>query len=424
MNVAARLSERASRHGFSPISYLMEQGVANPGILSLAAGLVDQESLPVAEVQRAVAGLLADPERGRRALQYGTTDGDGEFRRLIIDHLAALDGRLPGDLGLMPERVIVGTGSQQLLYLVGEILLDPGDIVLVGVPSYFVYMGALESLGARIVPLATDEHGIVPEALDDTLEGLESHGDLERVKFLYDVTYFNNPTGLSLSAERKRALVEAARRWSRRQRIFVVEDAAYRELRYRGEDIPSLLAWDQEGDMVVYAGTFSKPFAPGLKTGYAVVPTALRAALIQQKGHHDFGTSNFNQQLLAQAITTGEYHRHLAELRRIYRAKLEASLDALARELAGQSGQVRWTKPDGGLYVWVRLPPEIRTATDSEFMARCLEAGVLVVPGEFCFPSSMPDVPRNYFRLSFGVQPVAGIREGVRRLAGVIRSLI
>ncbi|MFO0944797.1 MAG: PLP-dependent aminotransferase family protein [Planctomycetota bacterium] len=424
MTLSVRFSERVGRGGSSPISYMMEQGVANPGIISLAAGLVDQESLPVEEVGGCVDRVLGEPRRGQRALQYGTTDGDLEIRQRLVEHLASLEGCLPRDLALSPDRLIVGTGSQQLLYLVGEILLDPGDIVLLGVPTYFVYMGALESLGARIVPIPTDDEGMLPDALDEALAKIEQARELERVKFIYDVSYFNNPTGLCLSARRRQAIVDLAWRWSKTQRIFVVEDAAYRELRYRGEDIPSMLRFDAKGETVLYAGTFSKPFAPGLKTGYLVTPPSLRNALIQQKGHHDFGSSNFVQHLLAEALTSGDYHRHLGMLRELYREKLEVTLSAIEAQFAPLGERVQWTEPDGGLYVWVRLPPSIPTSTNGDFFSRCLAAGVLVVPGEYCYPQSMPNVPRSYFRLSFGFQTIPKIEEGVARLGKVLREML
>lgn len=424
MTLSVRFSDRVGRGGSSPISYMMEQGVANPGIISLAAGLVDQESLPVEEVRGCVERVLAEPRRGRRALQYGTTDGDLEIRQRLVEHLAALEGCLPRDLSLSPDRLIVGTGSQQLLYLVGEVLLDPGDIVLLGVPTYFVYMGALESLGARIVPIPTDEEGMIPEALDEALARIEQSRELERVKFIYDVSYFNNPTGLCLSSRRRQAIVDLAWRWSKTHRIFIVEDAAYRELRYRGEDIPSMLRFDDKGETVLYAGTFSKPFAPGLKTGYLVTPHSLRTALIQQKGHHDFGSSNFVQHLLAEALVSGEYHRHLGMLRELYRRKLEVTLSAIGEQFAPFGERVQWTVPDGGLYVWVRLPSSIPTSAGGDFFTRCLAVGVLVVPGEYCYPQSMPEIPRGYFRLSFGFQDIPKIEEGVARLGKVLREMM
>lgn len=415
-------SQRVAFSGPAPISYLMEQGVANPGIISLAAGLVDQESLPVDETREVIATILSEHARARAALQYGTSDGSRALRDKLAGHLAELDGVAPADLGLTADRLIVGTGSQQLLYLVAETLLDPGDIVLVGVPGYFVFMGALESFGAKLVGVETDNEGLVLEALDQKLSELDRAGLLDRVKLLYDVTYFNNPTGLSLSRSRREKLVEMLDRWSRRQRIFLLEDAAYRELRYWGEDLPSLLRYDPEGTTVLYAGTFSKPFAPGLKTGYIVVPAALRAPLMQQKGHHDFGSANFSQAVLEAALASGHYKLHLEKLREVYRKKCKVMLEALRREFADLTDQVHWTEPEGGLYVWVQLPKGMDARKDSELFRRCLKEGVLYVPGEFCYPRDFAQIPSHCLRLSFGHVPVERIEEGTRRLARAVRE--
>ncbi|WP_419192689.1 PLP-dependent aminotransferase family protein [Kolteria novifilia] len=417
---AVSFSDRVRRSEKPPISYLMEQGLANPNVISLAAGFVDNASLPVDEVRQAATTILADRDTALAALQYGTTDGYPELRRQIVEQIARLDERTPSDLGLDPQRVIVGTGSQQLLYLVGEVLLDPGDIVLLGVPGYFVYMGALESFGARIVPIRTDEEGLDPEAVEAALEAIDAEGNLERVKFIYDVSYFNNPTGLTLSEPRKRALVEIAQRWSKRHRIVVVEDAAYRELRYRGSDLPSMLRFDPDGQTVLYAGTFSKPFSPGMKTGYVIVPTEFREPLINQKGHEDFGTSNLNQHLLAELMRSGAYQSHLKTLRDVYREKMRVTIETLEAELRPVRERVSWTSPEGGLYVWLTLPEEILTSRGSPFFEDCLKEGMLYVPAEFFYPRSATDVPHHCLRLSFGVPPLDRVREGVRRLARVV----
>lgn len=417
-------SRRVSYSGPSPITYMMEQGVANPGIISLAAGLVDQETLPVEETRRAIEAVLSDPVRARAALQYGTTDGDRQLRDALCRNLANLDGKSPAAMGLSADRVIVGTGSQQLLYLAAECLIDPGDIVLLGVPAYFVFMGALESFGARIEPVETDGEGLIPEAVEAALRRLETSRELDRVKLIYDVSYFNNPTGLSLSAPRRAALVDVAKRWSRRHRIMILEDAAYRELRYRGPELPSMLSFDEEGRHVLYAGTFSKPFSPGMKTGYLVVPRDLREPLMRQKGHHDFGSANFTQALILEAMASGDYLRHLETLRDLYCRKLDAMLSILSEELASHAKEMTWTRPDGGLYVWAELPQKIHTTRGEPFFEACLRAGALYVPGEYCYPTGAANVPRSTLRLSFGNQPIERLVEGVRRLAGVIRTAL
>lgn len=416
-----KLSERVHRAGQPPISYLMKQAVTNPDVISLAAGLVDNESLPVSQVREAAAAILGDDRRGKEALQYGTTPGDERLRRLIADHLSRLEGGAPV---VDESRIVVTTGSQQSLYLISEVLLDPGDIVILGVPAYFVYMGVLDSLGAQVVGVPTDQDGLRPDDLDDALAGLSQAGKLDRVKLVYDPTYFNNPTGLSLGAGRRGKVLDVVRRWSKHHRIHFLEDAAYRELRYDGADVPSVFGLDETEHSVVYAGTFSKPFSPGLKCGYVALPDDLVEPVINQKGHHDFGSANLIQQILAEVIERGGYAEQVERLRKIYRVKRDTMLSVLDEELGELSDQVVWTKPEGGLYVWLQLPSHIATDRDGAFFARCLESGVLYVPGEFCYPRTYSERPRSCLRLSFGVQSPDRIREGMRRLCGVVRKVL
>ncbi len=424
------LSRRAINSVEAPISYLMEQGVSNPDIISLAAGLVDQESLPSEEIAQAISLIWKEPRRAREALQYGTTPGNHSLRERIADRLREMDrqamgGSLPGGRHpASPGRVVLGTGSQQLLYILGEVMIDPGDIVLATAPGYFVYMGALASFGARVIPIASDASGLDIDDLHRQLESLDRAGLLDRVKFIYDVTYFNNPTGLSLARDRRVPLVEIARKWSTRHRLLVLEDAAYRELRYQGEDQPSLLAYDPEGQHVIYAGTFSKPLAPGIRTGYMIGPDDLLEQIVRLKGHHDFGSASLNQQLALAMIESGSYDLHLARLREVYAQKLARVLQRLEQELADLSNRVSWTRPEGGLYVWMTLPESLSTDMTSHFFRDCLAAGVLYVPGNFCYPDHSEGVPRHFLRLSFGHQSIERCEEGVARLAEVIRRYL
>jgi 2-aminoadipate transaminase len=395
----------------------MEQGVGRPELISLAAGLVDQESLPNDEIASAFRDLLSRPAQMREALQYGTTPGLAPLRDVVRRRWAVADGLDVENVAI--DRVFLGTGSQQILYILAELLLDPGDIVLAGVPTYFVYLGAMRSFGARIVAVKTDENGLDLDDLEQRFRAMDSAGELDRVKFIYDVTYFNNPTGWTLSADRRARLVEIARRWSHRHRILVVDDAAYRELRFRGQDIPSLLMHDPSGQHVVTTGTFSKPFAPGVRTGFGIVPPELVEPLTTQKGHHDFGSASLNQQLLLSLLQTGLYDRHLSRLHEVYTAKLDAFLGILDREL-GAEPDVTWTRPEGGLYVWLRLPEPISTDVESDFFTDCLANNVLYVPGRFCFPEG--DAPAHYLRLSFGHPPLERCQEGMRRLCRVVKK--
>ncbi|QDU18563.1 aminotransferase-like domain-containing protein [Urbifossiella limnaea] len=417
------LSDRSGRTTDSPITFFIQKALETPGLISLAAGLVDEGSLPTADVAAAVAAIMADPAAGRAALQYGSTQGLPSLREKVLRHVCAADGVTPGDIGLSPDDVVLTTGSQQLLYLLGEALFDPGDIVLAEAPSYFVYHGVLQSHGVRVVPVPMDDGGLDVAALDAKLADLKRRGELGRVKLVYTVDYFQNPTGLTLAADRRPKLVEVVKKYSTEHRILILEDAAYRELRYTGPDLPSVKRFDPTNEFVAYASTFSKPLSPGLKLGYALLPSDLVAPVLHLKGNHDFGSANLAQHVVDRLLASGAFDRHVEELRRVYRAKRDAMLAALDAEFGDVPG-ASWTVPGGGLYVWLTLPPGVDAGPAGPLVPAALEAGVLYVPGEFGHvPGEGGELPRNECRLSFGVADAAGVREGVRRLRAAYRTL-
>jgi 2-aminoadipate transaminase len=410
-------SQRANRTAEPPISYFMQQAVENPNLISLAAGLVDPESLPASEVAEVAAELLARPENAQAALQYGTTQGYAPLRDKLLRRTAALDGVSPRDLGLSAEHVVVTTGSQQLLYIIGELLLNPGDIVITEAPSYFVYQGTLDSLGVKTLSVPMDDDGMNVDCLEDLLNRLERTGELGRLRLIYVCDYFQNPSGLTLSLPRRQRLLELARRYSRTHRILILEDAAYRELRYEGTDLPTIKSFDTGNSHVILAMTFSKPCAPGLKTGYGFLPADLMGGFLRLKGNHDFGSNNLTQHLLDRLLATGAYDRHVARLCSVYRDKRDVLLQALDSEF-GSRREIRWTRPEGGLYVWLTFPPQVATGPESALMRAALREGVLYVPGQFCYVNGdQVPVPTHEARLSFGVVPQKEIAEAVRRLA-------
>jgi 2-aminoadipate transaminase len=420
---SVRLSQRWEWGSRQPISFLMAQAVQNPEVISLAAGLVDQQSLPVAETRTAATTLFAEETLARQALQYGTTQGAERLRRLLLGHLAKLEGCPVDALGIDTEQLLLTTGSQQLLSLVGEVLLDPGDIVLTAAPTYFAFLGTLNGLGTRTIPIGTDEGGLNIDALEAELARLDRAGDLPRVKLIYVVSYYENPTGISLAADRRRALVDLAARWSKQQRIFVLEDAAYRELRFDGPDLPSVWSYDRSREMVILAQTFSKSFSPGLRVGYGVVPRELVGPLCDRKGNEDFGSANFSQHLLASVFERGLYASHVALLQQTYRAKRDAMLAAADRYFADIPG-IEWVHPHGGLYVWMTLPEAIDSSFSGPLFPRAAQVEkVMYVPGDVCYPGPVADRPRNRMRLSYGTQTAAGIDEGMQRLARAVRGV-
>jgi 2-aminoadipate transaminase len=415
-------SEKSRRTTDSPITYFIQKALETPGLVSFAAGLVDEASLPVDAVGQAIAQIAADPAEARAALQYGSTQGHPALRQQVLDQLCAGDKVTPAEVNLSVGDVAITTGSQQLLYLLGEVLFDPGDIVIAEAPSYFVYHSLLQSHGVRVIAVPMDEKGMDTDALERLLEKLKRTGELSRVKVIYTVDYFQNPTGLTLAAERRPRLVELARRYSTDHRILILEDAAYRELRYSGEDIPSVKRFDTTNEFVVYTGTFSKPLAPGLKTGFAIMPPDVMEPLLHLKGSHDFGSANLCQHAVSRLIASGAYAGHVATLREVYRAKRDLMLAALAREF-GDFPAASWTVPDGGLYVWLTLDG-IDTGPNGPLVAAALDAGVLYVPGEFGHvPDGDGKVPTNEIRLCFGVATAEQIPEGIRRLRKAVAAV-
>jgi len=423
MPTPVHLSVRAQRTGDQPISYYMQQAVENPHLISLAAGLVDYESLPAAEVNAALSDLLTRPESAQAILQYGTTQGYAPLREKLLARACAMDSLTPRDINTTVDDIVVTTGSQQLLYLLGELLLDPGDIVITEAPSYFVFHGTLDSLGVRTIAVPMDDDGMDTEALAEVLGRLDKAGDLERVRLIYTVDYFQNPSGRTLSLPRRRRLLELAQRYSRKQRIIILEDAAYRELRYEGPDLPTIKSLDRTNSHVVLAMTFSKPLAPGLKTGYGLMPRDLVTPFLRLKGNHDFGSNNLTLHLLDRLLDNGAYDRHVAALCDVYRAKRDAMLDALTEEFGGVDG-VSWTHPNGGLYVWLALAQSVDAGPDGRLIQAALREGVLYVPGQFCYVNGTNGpLPKHEARLSFGVASPEQIREAIRRLGRAVESV-
>ena len=400
----------------------MQTALARPGLISLAAGFTDHESLPVDDVRELLETLLSSRQRGRRALQYGSTQGDPHLRELTVDHLRKLDAIAKSHPAYRPERTIISNGSQQLLYMLTEALCDPGDIVLVEDPTYFVYLGILQSHGIEARGVKIDRDGADPESLAEVLATLKKKGELRRVKALYLVSYFQNPTGTTTTLQRKRAVLEVLRDYegAAGHPLYLLEDAAYRELRFAGEDVKSALSLKGAADRVVYAGTYSKPFATGTRVGFGILPEPLFTAVLRIKGNHDFGTSNLMQQLLAAALASGRYAKHLKVLQSRYGRKADVMAKALKKVFPST---VEWTEPAGGLYFWARLPSTVKTGTASKLFKGSLANGVLYVPGELCYADEPGrSKPNCEMRLSFGSARELDIRKGIQRLSRALQA--
>jgi len=414
------LSELGRRTAAPPISWLMSLALSRPKLISLAAGFTDNASLPVADVRDLLDDILCSPTAGRPALQYGATQGDPALLRLTADYLRALDGGRRGDAAWSEDRMIVTNGSQQMLYIATEALCDEDDIVIVEDPTYFVYLGIVQSHRLRARAVRIEKDGMNTAHLEELLESLKRSGELRRVKLLYLVSYFQNPSGVTTSFEKKSRMLKLLKKYERAagHPIYLLEDAAYRELRFKGGDVKSALALPGARDRVIYTGTYSKPFATGTRVGFGILPEPVFTAALRIKGNHDFGTSNLLQQLLARALSTGSYRKHVEKLQKRYRRKAEA-MGAALREHFPPDVEV-W-EPSGGLNFWARLPRGVRSGPKSKLFRSALAKGVIYVPGELCYADDPGRrKPDHEMRLSFGSATEENIREGIRRLGKVL----
>lgn len=419
-----KLSAAARRSSEQAISYLMQAAWSHPDCISLAAGYVDESTLPTELVLNAARRILTPDAAGRSVLQYGTTPGVESLRAVVRDHFATLEQN-PAVRELPLDRIVLTTGSQQMLCLLSQALFEPGDICLVAAPTYFVYLSVLDGVGAEIVPVPTDHHGMQPDGLEQTLQDLTRQGKRDRIRLVYAVSYYDNPAGVSISAERRQQLVETVQKWSTEDDpLFLLEDAAYRELRYDGPVLPSLWSCDDSQETVILTQTFSKTFSPGIRVGFSVLPECLVKPVNDLKGNEDFGSARLNQHILASVLESGEYSAHVTSVIDGYIRKRDAML-AAADEYFSDLDDVEWEHPAGGLYVWMTLPSGVQTGFDSPLFHYATESTkVIYVPGELCYPASWTERPRNQMRLSFGVETPEQIREGMRRLADAVRHVV
>lgn len=399
------------------ITRLMGDALADPAMLSLAAGFTDNGLLPLETIQASMARLSG--AFGQEVLQYGRNEGRPGLRRAAVELLRSYPGE--ADLGLDEADVLITNGSQQGLYLLMQALCDAGDIVLVEEPTYFVFLELLRGLGIEAVSIPALADGAMdPDGLADLLADLGGEGRLARVKAIYLMGTFANPSTRCIGEATKQALATVLQRCGRR--IPVIEDMAYREL-YFSEPDParSLLALPEWADWpVIYAGTFTKPFATGLKVGFlASRESALLKTLARIKGHQDFGTAHLNQALLEEALQSGAYAAHLRRIRPRYEEKCALLEDALRAHGLERMGW-RWDSPKGGLLLWVRGPAWLDTRLGGPLHAACLYSKVLYVPGDLCFASSPPT---HLVRLSFGALHASLIPQAAQRFCEAAASL-
>ena len=382
------LARRAHKMNPSVIREILKV-TEQPGIISFAGGLPSPKTFPVDAFARACATVLSVD--GPAALQYAASEG----YRPLCEWVAA---HLPWDVD--PDQVLITTGSQQGLDLVAKVLIDEGSTVLVETPTYLGALQAFAPMEPAIVSVASDDEGVRIDDLAAKAGG---------ARFLYVLPNFQNPTGRSMSEARRATLVARAAELG----LPLVEDNAYGDLWFDQPPPAPLTARNPEG--CIYLGSFSKVLAPGLRLGYVVAPKAILPKLLQAKQAADLHSPSFNQRMVAEVLKDGFITRHVPTIRALYKRQCHAMLEALQKEMAGLD--LQWNRPDGGMFLWVRLPAGMNAV---ELLPLAVERNVAFVPGA-AFYAEQPD-PRT-LRLSFVTASEEQIRSGIAALAGAVRAL-
>ncbi len=376
---------------------------AQPDIISFAGGLPAPEVFPVAEVAAAAQRVLA--EHGPEALQYGPTEGYQPLRELLVRHM----GRY--GIEVTPDNVLITSGAQQALDLIGKLLINPGDRVFTEAPTFLGAIQAFTAYQAQFLTAPIDDEGLQVDRLEEVLRA--------GPKFLYVLPNFQNPGGVTLSLARRQRLIELASHYG----VPIVEDDPYGQLRYEGEHQPPLVKLDAEyhgcanGERafrggVLYLGTLSKTLAPGMRLGWVVAPADVVRRLVQMKQSADLHTSTFTQMVAYETARGGFLDGHVRTIRKLYGERRDVMLAALERHFPPS---VRWTRPQGGLFLWVTLP----AGQDANaLLAEALEVKVAFVPGVSFFPCGGG---AETFRLNFSFCKPSVIEEGIERLGGVLR---
>lgn len=398
----------------APIEWLIRRAIAEPGLISLAAGLVDHREFLSSEIAEITAEVLATD--AEIALQYTSTQGRPELRQEIAHYFSSQGWEMDA------QNLIIGSGSQQILDLIGRALFQKGDIVLLESPSYYVYVHALNNLGIRCVHVPTDHDGMIPAALRAILDELTANGLRQRVKMLYLIPYAHNPLSITMNESRKKDILEICEAELEQGAFLLLEDAAYRELCF---DAPPQSFWqlapEQVRPYIAYLGSFSKAFAPGFKIGYGHLPAELLEVVLRIKSDEDFGSSSLNQAVLTKSIRKGLFTKQSEHWRKHYQVKSNLMRQVLEENFDAQF--VRFWPSSGGLYYFLEFPVELDVSTGSDFFEKSISQGVLYVPASLGFGKGSETMGRNQMRLSYGVATLEQISEGIRRLAQVFDSV-
>jgi 2-aminoadipate transaminase len=386
-----QFSERAQQLQSSFIREILKI-TQRPEIISFAGGLPSPATFPVERMKAAYDKVLS--ENGKVALQYGPTDGYAPLREWIANSLSTEGSKI------VPEQILMVSGSQQALDLLGKILIDEGSRVLVETPSYLGALQAFSVYRPEFKSVVTDDHGLVPSSLDAVAKG---------ARLLYSLPNFQNPTGRTLSVERRLELVETCARLG----VPLIEDDPYGALSYKGEPMPKMVAMNPDG--VVYMGSFSKVLTPGIRLGYVCAPLPLVRRLELAKQAADLHTAQLTQMVVHEVIKDGFLEQHIPTIRTLYGNQCQVMLDAMAEHFPAG---VSWTRPEGGMFIWVTLPKQIDAM---KLLDQALAARVAFVPGA-PFYANEPET--NTLRLSFVTVPPERIREGIAILGKLIAGML
>lgn len=368
---------------------------SRPDIISFAGGMPEISLVPV----DAAAGAAAEAIRefGAEALQYGSSEGRPQLREIIVELMAEIGVRTKRD------DIVVTAGAQQALDLLAKIFLDPGDVIITEGPTYLGALQAFSAYQPRVICVPMDEQGMDTDALATELAALGPCG----AKFIYTIPNFQNPGGVTMSAERRRRLLELARTYD----IPVIEDDPYGRLRFEGGHMRPLRALDED---VIYLGTFSKIFAPGLRLGWVTAPPPILGKVLLAKQAADLCGSAYAQITAERYFAGTRWRRVLQDLTRTYGERRDAMLEALKEHFPAEA---EWTVPEGGFFVWVRMPTFLDVKA---LLPEAIERGVTYVAGDAFFPDGRTG--RNCMRLAFCYAKPDAIREGIRRLAEVLED--
>lgn len=371
--------------------------VSRPEVVSLAGGMPNLKDLPLESLAETAKSLILTS--GAQALQYGSGQGWEPLREQLVSVMT-----YDGIIGADPDDVVITTGSQQALDLMAELFINAGDVVLAESPSYVGALGCFRARQADVVHVDMDEDGLIPEALEETIRHLKSAG--RAIKFLYTIPNFQNPAGVTLTLERRQRIAEICMR----EHVLILEDNPYGLLGFHSDPLPAIHSFSPEG--VVYLGSVSKMFAPGMRIGWALAPHAIRAKLILASEAAILSPGMFGQMFLSSYLNNYDWYGQVKVYRAMYAERCKAMLDALDEYMP----ECSWTKPVGGFYTWVTLPEGLNARS---MLPRAVKAQVAYVSGTaFYYDGRGTD----HMRLSFCYPEPDRIREGIRRLAGVVNA--